>query len=112
MTRSADFTHTVKGGVRASQPDLVVHACRGVLASGSGPHVGFIVAKSVGSAVDRHRVARKLRHVARDVISDLSPGDSIVVRALPGSRGAGSARLHAELVTGIRRTRELLERRP
>jgi ribonuclease P protein component len=112
MTRSADFTHTVKDGVRASQPDLVVHACRVSPESSTDPQVGFIVAKSVGGAVDRHRVARKLRHVARDVLADLGPTHRIVVRALPGSRDAGSARLHAELVTGIRRASELLERRP
>ncbi|MEI8084178.1 MAG: ribonuclease P protein component, partial [Actinomycetes bacterium] len=29
MTRSADFAHTVKQGVRAAQPDLVVHGYRG-----------------------------------------------------------------------------------
>jgi ribonuclease P protein component len=112
MTRSADFTHTVKHGVRASQPDLVVHAYQGGPAAGGGPRLGFIVAKSVGGAVDRHRVARKLRHAAYGVIDDLGPSDRLVVRALPGSRDAGSSRLRAELEAGVRRVRELLERRP
>lgn len=111
MTRSADFTHTVKFGVRASQPDLVVHACRVSTAADEAPRVGFIVAKSVGGAVDRHRVARKLRHAAQSVLDDLSPSDRLVVRALPGSRDVGSAQLRAELLTGVRRVRDLLERR-
>lgn len=111
MTRSADFTHTVKHGVRASQPDLVVHGYRGAIAPDAGPRVGFIVAKSVGGAVDRHRVARKLRHAAHTVVDDLNPSDQVVVRALPGSRVADSAQLRSELRTGVLRIQELLERR-
>ena len=111
MTRSADFTHTVKRGVRASQPDLVVHAYRGEPGADDGPRVGLIVSKSVGSAVDRHRVSRKLRHLAYDLVDDLSAADRIVVRALPGSREAGSDQLRAELRAGIRRVSQLLERR-
>ena len=112
MTRSADFTHTVKQGVRASQPDLVVHGYRGVTNGlQETPLVGFIVAKSVGGAVDRHRVARKLRHAAQVIVKDLDPADRVVVRALPGSRAAGSAQLRAELRAGVGRVRELLERR-
>ena len=108
MTRSAEFSHTVKHGVRAPQPDLVVHAYRG--ASGSSPQVGLIVAKSVGGAVDRHRVARKLRHVARTLIEELDPADRIVVRALPGSRQVASPRLQQELHTAIRRAHSLMDR--
>ena len=111
MTRSADFTHTVKYGVRASQPDLVVHAYRGAADADPSPRVGFIVAKSVGNAVDRHRVARKLRHAVHTLLDDLVPSDRVVVRALPGSRAAGSAQLGAELRAGVRRVQELLERR-
>jgi ribonuclease P protein component len=107
MTRSTDFGATVSQGVRAVQPDLVVHA----LLSGNGgpqdgPRIGLIVSKSVGGAVQRHRVARRLRHVARTVINELDPADRVVIRALPGSRRAISARLEQELRTAIRRTRE------
>ena len=108
MTRSAEFTHTVRYGVRAPQPDLVVHAYRAQ--SGCDPHIGLIVAKSVGGAVDRHRVARRLRHAARTVIADLNPADRIVVRALPSSRDAQSARLESQLHSGVRRAYTLMER--
>ena len=104
MTRSTDFGATVSQGVRAVQPDLVVHALR----SGGfedGPRIGLVVSKSVGGAVQRHRVARRLRHVARTVLNELDPADRIVIRALPGSRHAISARLEQELRTAIRRTR-------
>jgi ribonuclease P protein component len=108
MTRSAEFTHTVRYGVRAPQPDLVVHAYRAP--SGLQPHIGLIVSKSVGGSVERHRVARKLRHVARTVIADLDPADRIVVRALPSIGAAPSARLQHQLHSGVRRAHALMER--
>lgn len=108
MTRTEEFTHTVKCGVRAPQPDLVVHAYRA--AGGAEPHVGLIVAKSVGGAVDRHRVARRLRHAARTLLAELDPADRIVVRAQPSSREARSARLEDQLRAGVRRAHSLMER--
>ncbi|AGB26653.1 ribonuclease P protein component [Mycobacterium sp. JS623] len=106
MTRSTDFGVTVSQGVRAVQPDLVVHALRSTDdGSGDGPRIGLVVSKAVGGAVQRHRVARRLRHVARTVINELDPADRVVIRALPGSRNAISARLEQELRTAIRRTR-------
>jgi ribonuclease P protein component len=106
MTRSTDFGATVSKGVRAVQPDLVVHAMRSHDdGSNDGPRIGLVVSKSVGSAVQRHRVARRLRHVARTVIDELDPADRVVIRALPGSRYAISARLEQELRTALRRAR-------
>ena len=111
MRRSAEFSHTVKHGVRATQADIVVHVCRTAATDGAVPHVGFIVAKSVGSAVVRHRVARRLRHAARGVLGELDPADRIVVRALPTSREAESARLDAQVHAGVRRAHALMDRR-
>jgi len=104
MTRSTDFDATVKHGLRAAQPDLVVHALPGP--QGAPPKVGLIISKSVGSAVQRHRVARRLRHVARSVLPELG-SDHVVIRALPSSRDAVSARLERQLRAGLRRIRQL-----
>lgn len=102
MTRSTDFGLTVSRGVRAAQPDLVVHALRAVDDGSGVPKIGLVVSKAVGSAVQRHRVSRMLRHVARAVIDELGPGDKLVIRALPGSRHTISARLEQELRTALR----------
>jgi len=109
MRRSAEFGLTVKSGVRAAQPDLVVHARRHG-GSSSDAQVGLIVTKSVGGSVDRHRVARRIRHAARAVMPDLDPSDRIVIRALPGSRQAASSRLESQLRAGVRRAHDLLAR--
>ena len=106
MTRSTEFGATVSQGVRAVQPDLVVYALRSTHDSpDDGPRIGLVVSKSVGSAVQRHRVARRLRHVARTVIGELDPADRVVIRALPSSRHAISARLEQELRTALHRAR-------
>jgi ribonuclease P protein component len=107
MTRSAEFGSTVMNGVRAVERDIVVHAERCEESSEPGPRIGLVVGKSVGSAVQRHRVARRLRHVVRSVIAELDPADRIVIRALPGSRHAISARLDQELRSGLTRAHVL-----
>jgi ribonuclease P protein component len=107
MTRSTEFGITVNRGVRAMQPDIVVHARRCDDSDQSGPKVGLVVAKTVGNSVQRHRVARRLRHVARSIISDLNPADRVVIRALPSSRYAISARLEQQLRVALMRARLL-----
>lgn len=103
MTRSIDFGATVRHGIRAVQPDLVIYAWRESCESMEPPKVGFIVAKSVGSAVQRHRVARRLRHVARIIVNGLHQSQRVVIRALPSSRDVSSASLERQLRAGLRR---------
>jgi ribonuclease P protein component len=111
MTRSTDYDATVKRGVRAAQPDIVVHARSRSAAPGgaaASPRVGFIVPKSVGSAVQRHRVTRRLRHVARRLLEDMRRSDDLVIRALPTSRNAASSTLQAQLRAGLVRVHKML----
>ena len=107
MTRSTEFSTTVSQGVRGVQPDLVVHAAR-ASDDDSGPRIGLVVAKSVGNAVVRHRVARRLRHVARTALVELDPVDRIVIRARVGAGAATSARLERQLHDALTRTRSRL----
>jgi ribonuclease P protein component len=108
MRRSTEFDETVKYGMRTVQPDLIVHVRRGSgHDAGKGPRVGLIIAKPVGSAVERHRVARRLRHVARTLLEDLHQSDQVVIRALPSSRQVSSVRLEQQLRAGLRRAFEL-----
>ena len=103
MRRSTDFGATVKHGTRAVQPDLVIYARGGDGPAAEAPKVGLIISRSVGSAVQRHRLARRLRHVARGLVDGLHRSEHVVIRALPSSRDVGSARLAEELRAGLRR---------
>ena len=94
---------TTRRGIRAAQPDLVVHLAHFGGVVEDGPRVGLVVPKSVGTAVERHRVTRRLRHAARTIVGDLAGFDRVVIRALPGSRTASSARLEEQLRGGLRR---------
>ena len=82
LNRPDDIRATVRHGVRAGRPSLVVHA----LAKQTPPsRAGFVVSKQVGGAVVRNRVKRRLRHlVASELAACLSPVD-VVVRALPAA---------------------------
>ncbi|WP_422743548.1 ribonuclease P protein component [Mycobacterium sp. WMMD1722] len=102
MSRSAEFSATVGRGVRCAQPDLVVHlGCD--REDASGPRVGLVVARSVGNAVVRHRVSRRLRHVAVAFVDQLDPHQRLVIRALPGAATASSARLQDQLGRAVQR---------
>ncbi|WP_395309281.1 ribonuclease P protein component [Mycobacterium sp. AMU20-3851] len=118
MTRSSDFGVTVRQGIRASQPDIVVHALHDDFVDdcADGPKIGLVVSKSVGNAVQRHRVSRRLRHVAYQLVTDgvpvLGPQDRVVIRALPGSRDAASSRLESELRSALKKARHQRQARP
>lgn len=108
MRRSADFGATVKQGRRAVQAAIVIYdrmpqnqATGSDAPTAVPPRVGLIIAKTVGSAVDRHRVARRLRHVVREVLGDLQPDEQLVIRALPASSGASSQTLRTQLQAGL-----------
>ena len=102
MRRSEDFRRTVRGGVRVGRPTLVLHAvyaARGTTAldprrarkgtreratADAGPsQIGFVVGKTVGNAVTRNRVRRRLRHLAAAQLAVTPEPVSVVVRALP-----------------------------
>lgn len=68
-----------------------------------GPRFGLIVSKAVGNAVIRHRVARRLRHMCHQMISELPSDTDVVIRALPGAADASSAELLRQMRTAMRK---------
>ena len=70
---------------------------------GTPTRVGFVVSRSVGAAVVRNRVRRRLRHLAADQIDRLPPGSRVVVRALPGSAAATYDQLGTALRSALDR---------
>jgi ribonuclease P protein component len=96
MRRSAEFGLAVKHGRRAGKK-LVSGYLLAPDESASSPHVGFIVSRSVGGAVVRNRVRRRLRHLARGYLDSLPGGSLLVLRAHPRAAIASQADLAAEL---------------
>ncbi|MCL3860756.1 ribonuclease P protein component [Actinotalea sp. K2] len=91
MRRPADFAATIRGGSRAGRTTVVVHL-RPTTDDGA-QHVGFVVARSVGGAVVRNRVRRRLRNVVVEQHDTWPTGVDVVVRALPPAAEATYADL-------------------
>jgi ribonuclease P protein component len=101
LRRSAEFDLVVRQGRRAGTPRLVVHA----LASDTEvpATVGFVVGRTVGIAVTRNRVRRRLQHLVAARLDTLPAGSSFVVRALPAAAQVDSDRLGADLDNALPR---------
>lgn len=100
-----DFSDVVRRGRRASRPLLTVHLLTDGTAGdvGGPPRAGLVVSKAVGGSVVRHRVARRLRHQLRPVLTDLPEGARLVVRAAPRAAAADSVALAADLRAAVHR---------
>lgn len=83
LRSSNDFARVTKTGQRASTASLVVYLKRDSIST-PDPQIGLIVSKAIGGSVTRHRIARQLRHVAREHLESLPPHSQMVVRVIKG----------------------------
>ena len=82
LTASADFARTTKSGTRVTSENFVGYLYISPVTNQDLPKCGLIVNKSVGGAVVRHTLARKLRHAVVPQITKLPSGSLLVIRAL------------------------------
>jgi ribonuclease P protein component len=99
VRRPDDFRRILRRGRKAGRRLLSVHA----LAHDGTTRAGFVVGRSVGGSVERHRVTRRLRHLVADRLDYLPEGTALVVRAHPAAAGVGSTELGADLDAALRR---------
>ncbi len=95
LVRADEFRSTTRRGKKCAAPEClsyVVHT-----ADGSPARFGFIVSKSVGNAVVRNRVRRRMRAAAYDLVSSGVSGCDLVLRALPPSVDASVSVFHSRL---------------
>jgi ribonuclease P protein component len=108
LRRREEFSAVMRAGRRAARGTLVVHlftadADDGVGRAASPPgaapgvRVGFVIPRTVGNAVARNTVRRRLRHLMRDRLSVLPDDARVVIRALPGSAASPYPRLESDL---------------
>ena len=74
-----------------------MHVRRSPDAVDTPPRAGFIVPRSVGKAVTRNLVRRRLRHLMCERLGQLPDGTDVVVRALPDAATRSYAQLGADL---------------
>lgn len=65
--------------------------------------VGFTASRKVGNAVARNRARRRLRSVAREVLSHAEPGNDFVLIARAATVDRDYQALVTDLVAGLRR---------
>jgi ribonuclease P protein component len=114
IRRRSEFTAAVRTGRRASTPLLTLHVAstsagrRLTTAQSIRPlpesaRAGFVVPRSVGPAVVRNAVRRRLRHLLRERLVDVPAGTDVVVRVAPAAARASSEELAGALDTALRR---------
>jgi ribonuclease P protein component len=103
MRSSADFRAVTRSGGRARRGPLVISLSPGLRAPDCPPLVGLVVGKTVGNAVVRHTVSRRLRAQLAARLPLLPPGSGTVVRALPEAASATSAELGSSLDAALGR---------
>ena len=80
ITHGRDYRGTVRRGAKFVGPNTVTY----IRASDSSDaRFGFIVAKTVGVAVVRNRVRRRLKAASYELLPRVKPGVDVVVRVLP-----------------------------
>ena len=105
ITAQADFRLVARSGRRAAGKAVVMQCRRG--RPGVEVRFGFVVSNSVGTAVVRNRVKRRLRAIARlEMVNELR-GFEFVVRALPASADASWSSLQSEFSTVLARQMEM-----
>jgi ribonuclease P protein component len=101
LNRQADFLRLRRQGRRISTKSLVVYRSQSA-AGDAAPLVGITVSKSVGKAVTRNKVRRRLAAIVHEA---LAPGDPmrLLIVARPVAAAAAFGDLRAELASAIER---------
>jgi len=95
VVKPSDFRAIVRRGRRTSTPSTLIYRVERDPADPA--RFGFIVAKTVGNAVERNLVRRRMRAVCRSIVDAGGRGSDVVVRALPGSAQRDWVSLSAEM---------------
>lgn len=119
LTTGTEFATAVRRGRRAGTETLVVHlwapgpddGTPDSSAPPAPPRVGLVVGRTVGDAVARNQVKRRLRHLVRPRLDALPAGALLVVRALPPAGTAPGPQLADDLDTALTRVLRLKEGR-
>ncbi len=97
LRRRADFEALSRHGTARSTPILVLRWMRTDRAES---RIGLSTPRTLGGAVQRNRVRRRLRSVLRERIDRIGPGWDLLVIARPAATDANQAQL-AEAIDAL-----------
>jgi ribonuclease P protein component len=103
LRQAGDFTEVTRSGTRSKNGVVVVHVLLSRNNTVMVPRVGVVASKAVGNSVQRHAVARRLRHAVRPGIAQWPPGTRVVIRALPGAAQRSWSGLVTDLQVALHR---------
>lgn len=105
ITTADDYRGVVRRGTRYVSANAVMYlrAPKNGERGDAQPRFGFIVAKSVGIAVTRNKVRRRLKAASYSMLDQVKPGTDVVVRALPGAASQPYGVLCQELASSLRK---------
>jgi len=99
LRRQSDFARLYRHGRRCAQESLLVYAVRGPAARGA--RVGIAVSKSIGKAVSRNRVRRRIQNTLDALRFGDTGGYDILVVAKPGAAERSYLDFAAQLRTAL-----------
>ena len=95
LIRAEDFRTTMRSGCKVVGDSMVIYLKSDTQSNSA--RFGFVVSKSVGSAVERNLTKRRLRAAVRNTLGDFQRGQTLVVRALPSIKSKSWQELETEL---------------
>ena len=101
LRRRADFEAIGRDGTARSTPILVLRALR---TDRTETRVGLSTPRTLGGAVQRNRVRRRLRELVRTRLERIGPGWDILLIARPAAGSASHAELGEALDAVVRRS--------
>jgi ribonuclease P protein component len=101
LRRRADFEAIGRHGTARSTPLLVLRWLRTDRAE---TRIGLSTPRTLGGAVQRNRVRRRLRELLRERLKRIGPGWDLLLIARPGAGDADYAELGAAIDALLRRT--------
>ncbi|HEX2766906.1 MAG TPA: ribonuclease P protein component [Candidatus Limnocylindria bacterium] len=101
LRRRADFEAVGRDGITRSSPLLVLRALRTGRAE---TRVGLSTPRTLGGAVQRNRVRRRLRELVRARLERIGPGWDLLLIARPAAATASHAELGAAIDALLRRS--------
>jgi ribonuclease P protein component len=101
LRRRADFEAIGRQGTARSTPILVLRALR---TDRTETRIGLSTPRTLGGAVQRNRVRRRLRALIRERIGGIGPGWDLLLIARPAAGEASHADLGAAIDALLRRS--------